>query len=240
MPDLVSETIPARVRQPERRVWHQPAAGGEAEAVCVLLDAEYYLKGEAPQRLAALQPEGALPPLHVTYVSAADAATRWTDTCGSDAFASYVVDVLVPEARTRAGAPDAPLVLGGLSLTGLAAVHAGLCHPSAFDAVISQSASAWWNDEWIVSEAARASPPGPLYRLVCGDAETEAPVTHDPPEGHAPLEQRTGQLQANERLRDALTRSGLRVSWETFPGGHSLAGWMDDLPRSLAAVLPPA
>jgi len=65
-------------------------------------------------------------------------------------------------------------------LSGLAAVHLGLRFPTHFPRIITQSPSAWWNDEWITEETMATSGRRVPMWISVGGQETEEGVTHEP------------------------------------------------------------
>ncbi|HEX4145998.1 MAG TPA: alpha/beta hydrolase-fold protein [Pirellulales bacterium] len=233
---LTESTLRSPALGNERRVWLQPPeANRPPRAICVLLDGEYYLQRvNAPALIAELQTARIVPPLSVAYVSHVDSVTRWKESACSESFAGFVADELVPwvESQFRPAVGPLPVILGGLSLTGLAAAHVVLCHPNRFSGVFCQSASFWWSHQWLIDAYRKQSGPLPRFRICCGSQETTEYVEHGPD-----MIQRTSQLAANRAMRDVLADCGCELSYEEFAGGHDIDCWRADLPRSLAALL---
>jgi enterochelin esterase family protein len=203
----------------------------EAMAICLLLDGEYYVhKMDAPAVVAQLQNERQIPPLAVVYVSHIDGQTRWRETFCNEHFACSIAEEFLPWAKENAGAAqeDPPIILGGLSLTGLAAAHAGLLFPKHFKGILCQSASFWWSENWLSQTLGHPGPRLPAFRISCGKSETKEHVDHG--EG---LIQRTSQIVSNRMMRDALRDQNCRLSYAEFEGGHDIASWKADLPHSL-------
>ena len=233
---LAETHIKSRLLGNERRVWvQQPGEDRRARAICVLLDGEYYVERMAvTQQLADLQASRQLPPLAIFYVSHVDGPARWHESFCNTRFAQFVGDELIPWTRDllQGQLDSQPVILGGLSLTGLAAAHAALVQPKAVAGVFCQSASFWWSDNQLVRDVLDGNHAPQRFRIVCGSRETEDYVDHG-----SGLVQRTSQLESNQKMRDALLKRGHTVSYEEFDGGHDLASWEADLPRSLEALL---
>jgi enterochelin esterase-like enzyme len=220
----------------ERRVWLQvPASDGRAQALCVLLDGEYYVERmDAPAVIDALGASATVRPFAVVYVSHVDGGTRWSESFCSDRFARFVRDELLPWAQDQFDVgSNSTVILGGLSLTGLTAAHAGLASAGMVTGVLCQSASFWWSDSHLMREVRQRDGVPLRFRITCGLQETNEYVEHGPD-----LIQRTSQINSNRAMRDALLKKGYSVSYDEFDGGHDLASWKRDLPRSLEILLP--
>ncbi|HEX4069911.1 MAG TPA: alpha/beta hydrolase-fold protein [Planctomycetaceae bacterium] len=114
----------------ERRVWLQvPPDDQSTAAICILLDGEYYVERmDAPAVIDELQRSPTVSPFAVAYVSHVDHATRSKESTCNNRFARFVAEELAPCVKRHCGpsAENLPMILGGLSLTGLAAAHAVL------------------------------------------------------------------------------------------------------------------
>jgi enterochelin esterase-like enzyme len=238
---LIETRLRSHLLDNQRQVWVQPpddaavAARGPALAGIVLLDAEYYVERiGAPAVIAELQQAALIPPVSVLYLSHIDGASRWTESFCNLQFARFLGEEVVAWARSQMlpGFDGAPLIVGGLSLTGLAAAHAALFGPRVFAGVLCQSASFWWLDNRLIDEARSGGHVPLVFRLSCGLRETAENVSHGPE-----LFQRTSQLEANRAMRDTLRQRGHNVSWQEFSGGHGVRSWKRDLPGSLTWLL---
>lgn len=191
----------------KRQVWL--AENPSTRWLCVFLDAELYLN-----RVEAL--EVAREFGTCLFVSNLNMEARHYDyTCNPD-YAEFIVE----DVLCRFGGKEKTL-LAGLSLSGLAAAHLALTYPSRFDAILCQSGSFWWNDEWLTTQARK----GGRFWLSVGDQETDCGISH-PPTG---LRQEVSQMESVKRAAEAL---GAHLS--IFEGGHDPARWKRELPEALA------
>jgi len=214
-----------------RKVWIHPSLSGRAAECVVFLDGELYRdRVQVPQIMDGLQASGRLPPVDCVYVSAVDAAARHVELTCNSAFASFVADDLC-RWMTQTLGPQR-YFLCGLSLSGLAAVFTALQHPTVFSGVVSQSPSAWWNDEWLTAELTPASRPGKFWMSV-GNRELDEGVSH-PPSGFL---QQTSQLSSVRRLAERLAHAGHRVQPAEFDGGHDPTCWAQELPQALTWLM---
>lgn len=216
----------------ERRLWCDIADDPKSPVV-VLLDGEYYVeKMDAPSLIAGVVSSGGLRSASYVYVSHINGRTRW-DECFCNSGFSRFVNVELPEfMESQYGFRPSQWVLGGLSLTGLAAVHAALARFSPYKAVIAQSGSFWWNDCWLPRQTPETVARKIRFRMCCGIREVDAPVDHG--DG---LLQSTDQLTSNNLMVNTLRLAGHTVCFLTYDGGHDLKCWADDLPKALADVI---
>jgi enterochelin esterase family protein len=233
---LRADVLDSQLLHNSRRVWLQaPTSGALPQALCLLLDGEYYVERmDVGPLLADLQAKNILPPLAVACLSHIDGVTRWPESFCNPTFARFVREEAVPFAAARFSGVTGktPMILGGLSLTGLAAVHAALVSPDFFAGVFSQSGAFWWNEMKLAADVAAMPSSRTKFRLACGSRETTPHVQHG-----RELIQCSSQLTSNQALRDALLAGGFHVDYVEYDGGHDLASWKEDLPRSLAALL---
>jgi len=217
-----------------RSLWVQtPRPGHRPPGLLLFLDGEHYLRDlGAVDVVQELRAAGAIPDLLSVYVSHIDYPTRWRESfCNLD-FPRALADELLPWLRAEFDiAKEAPAVLVGLSLTGLAAAHAGLQRPGAFEAVACQSGSFWWEDGAFIHEVGQARASDVTFHLSVGSQETDEDVDHG--DG---LLQRESQLTANRRLRDSLRERGFACTYREFDGGHDAASFRRDLPDCLRSL----
>lgn len=216
-----------------RTVWVQRPSSAEIAGVCVFLDGEYYI---AQLRAAAivdrLQRQESMPPFLVAYVSHIDFDIRWPESFCNPNFALFLSGELVPWLVAEFEVSrHCETAIVGLSLTGLSAAHAALQHPGAFNRVLCQSGSFWWNESWLPSNLDEHPNSNAVFRVSVGSSETTEEVDHG-----KGLIQSESQLASNRRMRDALIAKGHRVSYHEFDGAHDVPSWRNDLPGSLTSL----
>lgn len=215
-----------------RDVWVQTGRANPRpyEGLLVFLDAEHYLDDlGAAGIVERLQRQDVVPPLLPVFVSHVDYPTRWRESFCNPDFGAFVSTELIPWLTRIFDVGEQPWnALVGLSLTGLAAVYAGLQHPETLHGVLSQSGSFWWRDGWLIDEVQRHSEPGPALWFSVGLREVDEDVDHG--DG---LRQRESQLSANRRLRDALAHRQFRHLYREHDGGHDRESFGEDLPCGL-------
>ena len=232
-------TIRSQALGNERTVWIAPPLDASTcDTVAVFLDAELYRgRVEAPRTLNKLRQERRVGDVWAVYVSHRSQEDRWVECPCNPAFAEFIgVELIGSLCRTF------PLfarvdhrVLAGMSYSGLAAAYAALRHPTVFQAVICQSASFWWNDQWLVREYARiGSAVKARFFLAVGTKETQRGLQHRPD-----VCQAISQREAVHAFRDVLAGLGIPVEYLEFEGGHGMTGWAETLPPFLDRALAP-
>jgi enterochelin esterase family protein len=150
--------ITSRILGNTRAVWHlSPTARAVLDQTpcCVLLDGEYYVERmDAPALIQELWASGELPPGHMLFVSHHSNEARHRECPCNPDFTSFLCEELIPwiEDTLGLGRSGQMYVLGGLSLTGLAATYTALRAPRRFGRVLAQSASFWWSNEWLIDQ----------------------------------------------------------------------------------------
>jgi enterochelin esterase-like enzyme len=152
-----------------------------------------------------------------------------------DAYASWIVDTVLPAARREAPVIDSPRAtyLGGCSLGGHFSLEVLLRRPEAF--------GAWAGVQTAISEAAAASYAQRLADALgrVGSRELLVETSSEDPFRHG-----------SEALSRALTRLGHTNRFIELPGPHDQAwlrrsgtrtmlAWFDDLPRREQRPVPP-
>jgi enterochelin esterase family protein len=183
---------------------------------------------QAPTIVADLQKCGALPPLTSIYLSHLDIMTRATDCTCNHAFASFVATDLSRWIEQTVGHFER-FFLSGLSLSGLAATFAAIQHPTAFCGVLSQSPSAWWDDERLTNSLTPDKRSSSRVWISVGEQESDENVTHSP----VGLFQKASQRDSVRRLAGKLEGLCREVHHQEFSGGHEMACWAEELPRAL-------
>ena len=136
-----------------------------------------------------------------------------------------------------AAARDDPrrTIVTGSSAGGLGAAYVAFRRPDLFGNVLSQSGAFWRGNEasneppyeWLTSQYAASPRRDIRFLLEVGSRESRGPLG-----GAAP-----SILDANRRLRDALTKKGYAVTYAEVPDGvHSPDTWRQRLPAALALL----
>ena len=219
VPTITAVEIPAACLPEPRKAWIHPAAA--AKDCLVFLDGELYTdRVKAPELV-----RGAT----CVYLSNVSAAARHADYTCNENFASFVAQL--PNWIEQHVAPFDRYFLCGLSLSGLQAIFTAPRHPGIYSGVLSQSPSAWWNDEWLRTSLPRGN--RGRFWLSVGSQELQENVTH-PPTG---LIQKTSQRDSVRRLAEAMADAGHVDHFEEYDGGHDPACWARELPEALAWLL---
>lgn len=219
---MTLESIIIKSADRERAAWivEGPAT---PHSLCVLLDGEHYRDGVHALPLVSTLP------MTVVFVESGGGATRHQDYVYDAAFARFVAEDVMRDARARAPSltADGHLICG-LSLSGLAAAHIALLYPALFPAVLCQSGSFWLQPETF-AQLARQHAVKSRFWLSVGDEETDVNVSH-PPSG---LFQAITQIEGVERARAALVENGADVHLHRYRGGHKYEHWEAELGDAL-------
>ena len=212
-----------------RAAWIDLPEAGATKDCLLFLDGELYLERvQALQRIGAAQAAGTLPALNSVFLSSVSAAHRQTEYTCHERFASFLA-VDLPRWIEQAVGRCERLFLCGLSLSGLQAVFTAVRFPDIFAGVLSQSPSAWWQNEWLTASLRSAEATAGRFWLSVGTEELQENVAHPP----TPLLQTTSQLASVRRLARRLTDAGHSVHSHEYHGGHDPACWSAELPQSL-------
>jgi enterochelin esterase-like enzyme len=216
----------------ERDIFVHLPASGRCSTLLVFLDSELYRdRVEAPQVVESLVDGGVIEEPAVVFVSYCTRDARWIECECHKPFAEFIVDELLPwlmqEFPLLERASNRALI--GLSYTGLAASWVGLERPLAFQKIVSQSGSYWWNDCWICRQYKwKLGSSLPSFYLDVGTRETDENVRHK-----EDLVQVVSQIAGVREFRDALERAGAAVKYHEFDGGHDSVFWRKMLPIAL-------
>jgi enterochelin esterase-like enzyme len=207
----------------------QPALAGYVRDCLIFLDAEFYIASvQAPAIVAKLQEARNLPPVTSIYLSYVDFPIRANDCTCNPAFASFVASDLCRWIEQTVGRFER-IFLCGLSLSGLAATFAATQHPTTFWGVLSQSPSAWWDDERLANSLTSEHRTDSRVWISVGDHESQENVMHS----RDGLFQKGSQRDSVRRLAEKLEGLCREVHYEEFSGGHDMACWAEELPRAL-------
>jgi enterochelin esterase family protein len=180
---------------------------------------------------------GKIPPLVVVGVGNVSSQTRDRDLNGSEAFARFLVNELVPWARKsyRVYADPSHTLVAGISLGGLQAVYCGLKQSGVFGKVVAQSGSFLkapgqgepnpvWTQEapGLLARQFVTSPRLPVeFYLEAGRYEAYLPFS---------------LLAETRRLRDVLEAKGYHVTYAEFVGGHNEVCWRGSFADAVMAL----
>ena len=93
---------------------------------------------------------------------------------GAGLFLDFILQELRPALEREFPIDPTHATLCGTSLGGLFALHALFARPHSFRSYLAMSPSLWWDDKWLLQQAARQShadaPPCPVY-LCAGELE---------------------------------------------------------------------
>ena len=220
----------------ERSIWiREPRNIANASNLVVFLDGERYRdRVDMSAVIEVLQ--GEIADAWYVFVSEGSPEARRLECEGYPPFSRFIAEELLPylgnthidfnQVRRR--------TLAGLSYTGLAAAFVAKEFPAAFQRVISQSGSFWWNDCWLVEEFRRLNSPIPVeFYLDVGSNEIHENVDH----GY--VRQVVSQIEGVRRFRDTLADLAHSVMYREFEGGHDYKCWNTTLPDALRWCLLP-
>ncbi len=201
------------------------------EVIAILLDGEYYVnRMNTVETLCKMQSSGDIPSTSCAFVSHVDGATRHDDLTCSKEYADFLVYDVLPWLKGRHRISEgAKYLIGGVSLSGLQAAYTSFIHSGNFDFCLCQSASFWWNEEWLTRQINNADVLGIRYWCSVGDLELDKGVSH-PPTG---LRQEFTQIDACIRFYEELCNNNIHVFYNLYSGGHELAPWEEEFPRAL-------
>ncbi len=226
---LAQFEIASKLRNRPRKLWVQPALAGQVVDCSIFLDAEFYIERvQAPTIVADLQKAGDLPPVTSIYLSHVDIMARASDFTCNHAFASFVATDLCLWIDQTVGHFER-FFLCGLSLSALAATFAALQHPTTFNGVLSQSPSAWWDDERLTNSLTPDKKSGSRVWISVGDQESRENVMHSP----IGLFQNACQRDSVRRVAEKLEGLCREVHHKEFSGGHDMACWAEEFARAL-------
>ncbi|TWT46976.1 Enterochelin esterase [Thalassoglobus neptunius] len=234
-PDLSQSFVQSSAIAPGRVVWEFVPPLTSPSTAVIFLDGEIYLQSvNAVESVRQLQLDSNLPDFAAFFVSNHGQTARSEDFVCNPEYAAFLTQDLIPDILQRHESIDPQqLILVGLSLSGLAALHTSLLYPDWFQATVCQSPSMWWKNEAFLERITPATNRHGKYWISVGDQETQEDVDHS----SANLHQMSSQLDSCRRTADKLTEFGYRVHFEIFSGGHDGPSWSEDLLRALPWAL---
>lgn len=187
-----------------------------------------------PTILDNLLDVGALPPLVTVMLGHSDRETRGREFTFHQPFLDCVTQELLPWIRLHYHVTSDPArtIVGGLSLSAVAATLLGLRHPDLFGNVLAQSGHFEEKlpedvEHERVANLVAANAAVPVrFHLDAGLLETRPT-----PDGGPSL------LVSNRHLRQLLQARGYHVHYQEFNGGHDYICWQETLVDGLLALL---
>ena len=216
-----------------RKAWIHAGASGAAKDCLLFLDGELYIERvKTPELIREAQADRTLPALNCVYLSSVSAANRQVEYTCNERFASFISQDMPRWIEHEVGCYER-LFLCGLSLSALQAVFAALRSPGVFAGVLSQSPSAWWQDEWLASSMTTGGEDANRFWISVGTHEVQDNVSHPP----TPLIQKTSQVASVRRLAKRMTEVGHEIHCHEYDGGHDPLCWGVELPQALTWLL---
>lgn len=131
-----------------RTVWVIPGPP-EPHPLYLFLDGEHYLRDMFIAPVArGLTACGRVPSGTWAFVSHVCGADRIADYTCNERYTSFIAEDVVSALRSRFSLAPFGHVIGGLSLSALAAAHLTLRYPGLFNSALCQSGSFWWRAEF--------------------------------------------------------------------------------------------
>ncbi|MEO1270085.1 MAG: alpha/beta hydrolase-fold protein [Myxococcota bacterium] len=221
----------------QRKAWFRPGPDAP-HRLGVLLDGEFYLERADVLPLLDGRIEGEpLPEMSWLLIASGGAQARHDDFTYNPRFARFIAEDAVGWARGAAGGLVGDRhVLGGLSLSGLAAGYIALVHNTLFSAALCQSGSFWHEPERFAALVEAHPPSATRFWLSVGDQETDVDVSH-PPTG---LYQSMSQIEGVQRACSALEHVAGAVHCHRYQGGHEFGPWRAEFVEALRWLLVPS
>ncbi|HTB85601.1 MAG TPA: alpha/beta hydrolase-fold protein [Candidatus Sulfotelmatobacter sp.] len=227
-PKLEKYTVADAAMGYSRTVWLQRGPADRPQQLCLFLDGELYLdKMKAAPVLNEMVTRGTLPPMTFAFISHGDMKSREHDYTCNNQFGRFIAKKVVPWLEKEI--PDirpGHHLIGGLSLSGLAAAWLALQYPEHFPGCLCQSGSFWWKDEYFTKNAPQHAPVKNRFWLSVGDQETEV---DDPPE--------VSQIVGVNHALHVLKSLGGTVHYHEYHGGHDMKYWRKELDQALHWLL---
>lgn len=150
-------------------------------------------------------------------------------------YAEFLSKELLPWLRTHYRVTTDPrkTIVGGVSISGLAAAYVAMRHPELFGNVLSLSGSFWWTPqgdhepEWLTRQFVIRPRLQLHFYLEVGLLE------------NTPLGDSDGvtMLAVSRHLRDVLQAKGYTVDYKEFNGGHEEINWQGGIAHGLKTLL---
>ncbi len=205
----------------------------EPYPLLICFDGMTYYQHEipVPALLDDLSSSGKIPPMIAVFVDTDEA--RLQDLANNRKFADFLGEEVIPRIRQGWHVTTDPrrVIVAGASAGGLGAAYVAFRRPDLFGNVLSQSGAFWRGNEssndapyeWLTAQYTAAAKKPLRFYLEVGANETRHAV------GVGPV-----FIEANRRLRDALTAKGYPVHYLEVPGAdHEPGHWSRQFPEAL-------
>lgn len=116
-------------------------------------------------------------------------------------------------------------IIGGVSLGGLSSAYLAFKNPNIFGNVLSQSASFWWNSEWLTKEFEKSNKLQLKFYLNVGIFEGK------------PYDDEPVMMDAIDNMYNVLFTKGYDVKYEYFQSGHDYLSWGETLANGLIELI---
>lgn len=208
----------------KRTVWlYQPPSAAPSPLLVVLDGQDYLRRARLTHVVDNLIAQGRIQPLALAFVAHGGQA-RFAEYACSESTLAFVSHRVLPLARAQLHLLDLDTHPGaygmlGASMSGLMALYAGLRLPEVFGRVLSQSGAFSLRvreRDLVVFDLLQQGSARSLR--VWMDVGTFEPL-----------------LEANQRMRAALSAHGYDVAYHEYPAGHNYTAWRDDVWRGLEA-----
>ena len=214
-----------------RKIWLLETGYKEPRMLGIFLDGEFYVNHlNGPALLEQLQAAGTIPSMLCAFVSHVNGEARHRDLTCNPQYGDFIARGVVGWLCSKSGLDlKGGNLIAGASLGGLAATHVTLTYPTVFSRCLSQSASYWWNNEWLANDLASMPSNKGRFWISVGNKETASGVSH-PPTG---LRQDVSQISACERMAADLGGIGHSVHYSVYEGGHEFKPWAEEMGKAL-------
>lgn len=229
--NLEEHTIASKNGSYSRKVWLHAAPTDDTHPVCIVLDAEYYLRDmEIAPITQQLMDENAIQEMTFVFISHVSAEDRHIDYQYNDEYRDFIVNDVVDWTKEKVPSiQNENHVICGLSLSGLMSVYIAAHHPALFPRCLAQSGSFWLKHEWFEEKLKSLGKLKTKFYMSVGDEETEENVTHQPNDLYQEISQVAGVKKAASVLEDL----GAEVNFQIYKGGHAITPWKKEFPDAM-------
>jgi enterochelin esterase-like enzyme len=211
----------------QREVYfYQPPVAEPCPLLVVYDGRDYWRQGRLTHIVDNLIAQNRIRPVALAMVANGGHRFRGVEYACNEATTGFVVNQLLPLARSELNLLDPEVRPGafgvvGASMGGLMALYTGLRHPEIFGMVLSQSGAFGMDEtDMVVFDLIRDGPPKPLK--VWMDIGT-----YDFPE----------LIPPNRRMHALLEAKGYPVTYREYHGGHNYPAWRNEVGPGLEALL---